>query len=75
MLPRSRTQHSEEGSNTYSTPNREWEVLGSFQSGQVLEMDLIMNTNHMVSAIEPAVFQLSWAVPFHHDDGANLTSG
>eukprot|EP00904_Undaria_pinnatifida_P004815 jgi/Undpi1/1463/HiC_scaffold_11.g04854.m2 len=40
-------QNAGEGSNTYSTPNREWEVLGSFQSGQVLEMDLIMNTNHM----------------------------
>ena len=47
-LLRPYVQNSEEGSNTYSTPNREWEVLGSFQSGQVLEMDLIMNTNHKV---------------------------
>ena len=57
ILRRPRAQNSDEGSNTYSTPNSEWAVLGSFQKGQVLEMDLIMNTNHMVSKIVAGVFQ------------------
>lgn len=35
----------------YSTANSNWEVLGSFESGQVIEMDLIINAYHKVSAI------------------------
>ncbi|CAM9912712.1 unnamed protein product, partial [Laminaria digitata] len=36
-------QHSAEDSNMYSTANSNWEVLGSFESGQVIEMDLILH--------------------------------
>ena len=50
-------QNSDEGSNKYSTPNGGWAVLGSFQKGQVLEMDLIMTANHMVRLLQTGVFQ------------------
>lgn len=42
-------QNSDENTNTYSTPNSKWEVLGDFKSGQVLEMDILMTIYHWVS--------------------------
>ena len=56
-LLRPRLQNADEGSNKYSTPNSGWAALGSFQKGQVLEMDLIMTANHMVRLLQTGVFQ------------------
>lgn len=42
-------QNAAEGTNVYSTPNSNWEVLESFKGGQVLEMDIVMNAYHWVS--------------------------
>ncbi|CAM9620047.1 unnamed protein product [Ectocarpus fasciculatus] len=39
-------QNADEESNVYSTANIGWDVLGSFKSGEVLEMDIIMNAYH-----------------------------
>lgn len=44
-------QNADEGSNVYSTANIGWDVLGSFKSGEVLEMDIIMNAYHWVSPL------------------------
>lgn len=32
----------------YSTPNSEWEVLGSFQSGGEIEMEVVVGVYHYV---------------------------
>eukprot|EP00903_Cladosiphon_okamuranus_P006097 g6007.t1 len=39
-------QNAAEGSNRYSTANINWEPASSFISGQVLEMDIVMNAYH-----------------------------
>ncbi|CAM9825507.1 unnamed protein product [Pylaiella littoralis] len=39
-------QHKSAGSNRYRTASSEWDLVGSYQSGQVLEMDIVMNTFH-----------------------------
>ncbi|CAB1100464.1 unnamed protein product [Ectocarpus sp. CCAP 1310/34] len=39
-------QNADEGSNVYSTANIGWDVLDSFKSGEVLEIDIIMNAYH-----------------------------
>ena len=69
-LLRPRLQNSDEGSSKYSTPNSGWAVLGSFQKGQVLEMDLIMTAHHMVRLLETGVFQACGL--FCIDDGDHL---
>ena len=63
-------QNSDEGSNKYSTPNGGWAVLGSFQKGQVLEMDLIMTAHHMVRLLQTGVFQACSSC--FYDDGDHL---
>ncbi|CAN0394644.1 unnamed protein product, partial [Ectocarpus sp. 12 AP-2014] len=39
-------QNADEGTNVYSTANINWDPLDSFTSGQVLEMDIVMNAYH-----------------------------
>ncbi|CAN0252453.1 unnamed protein product, partial [Ectocarpus fasciculatus] len=39
-------QNADESSNVYSTPNINWDPIDSFTSGQVLEMDIVMNAYH-----------------------------
>ena len=44
-------QDAGEGVNVYSTPNINWEPLDSFESGQVLEMNVVVNDNKKVKEI------------------------
>ncbi|CAN0362132.1 unnamed protein product, partial [Hapterophycus canaliculatus] len=39
----------EQARNVYSTPTIGWDVLETLKSGQVLEMDIVMNAYHWVS--------------------------
>lgn len=41
-------QNAPEGTNKYSTANVNWPTIDSFKSGQVLEMDIVMNAYHWV---------------------------
>lgn len=43
-------QGSDSTKNTYSTPNSEWRVIDSFESGQVIEMDVVVVYYHRVSS-------------------------
>lgn len=40
-----------EGTNIYSTPNGEWEVIDTFESGQVIEMDIVIVYYHWVREV------------------------
>lgn len=44
-------QRAEEGSNKYSTANINWDPLETFTSGQVLEIDIVMNAFHWVRIV------------------------
>lgn len=44
-------QNAEESSNTYSTANINWEPLGTYKTGQVLELNIVMNAYHVSAAL------------------------
>ncbi len=41
-------QFESEGMNKYSTASSDWGVLGSYRSGEVIEMNVVMNAYHWV---------------------------
>ena len=45
-----------EGENTYSTPNRNWKVLQTYKTGQVIEIETVMTAHHWVSEHTPTNF-------------------
>lgn len=47
------SQNADEGSNVYSTPTVDWDVLESYEGGQVIEMDVVMNAYHWVRTGTP----------------------
>ena len=34
---------------TYSTPNKDWDVLASYEGGSVIDMDVAITNHHYVS--------------------------